>query len=171
LVSDQDAPWLVNYKNLTTGDTERKIDVVLSGDLHCGCGPVLNELGTLFFNPGSLARTMKSKKEIDRIIKGADIVVHSGDEGVFCEAQEWPVTVAKSSSEVFRPDAPLVDEDALEFAEEETELSADFDSVIKRLSEMKVKKIDVWELLERRAKEANLAPDVLSYLMKRRPTA
>jgi len=170
LVSDQDAPWLVNYKTLTTGETERKIDVVLSGDLHCGCGPVLNELGTLFFNPGSLARTMKSKREVDRVIKGADIVVHSGDEGVFCEAQGWPVTIAKPSSAVFRPDAPLVDEDALEFTEEDEQLSADFDSVIKRLSEMKVKKIDVWELLERRAKEANLAPDVLAYLMRRRPT-
>jgi hypothetical protein len=154
LISDNTSPWLVDHKKLMTGfKNNRVVDVVLSGDLHNGFGPCLNQLGTLFVNPGSLART----------------VVHDGKNGVVCESQFWSVDT-QPGSEVFRESAPLLDEETYEDAPMETETKS-FDEVVARLADVKKKRIDVWDLLEKRARDISLEPDVLSFLLSKRPNS
>jgi len=168
LISDKKSPWLVDYRQLMTGvkdNPKRVIDAVLSGDLHCGFGPCLNQLGTVFVNPGSLARTAKSKVELTRVVQGVDICVT--DDSV-TQTAFWPVGIAAPGDEVFRESAPLVDEENYEEAPAAVETKS-FDEVVARLADVKQRRIDVWDLLEKRAREIGLEPDVLSYLLSKRP--
>jgi predicted phosphodiesterase len=174
LVSDAGSPWLVDPRLLDAriGPNLFGFDVVLCGDLHDGYGPQVDQNGVLFVNPGSIARTKKTKNDLARTIMGADVIIEKHEDSIEIRAETWQVECAKPASEVFRQDAPLVN-DEITLDQPVTDDSADrnFDNVVKRLSSVVVKKTDVWSLLERCAAEVHLDPSVLSYVMSKRPTA
>ena len=170
LVTDEKTPWLLDYESLRTSakNNERTIDVVLSGDLHCGFGPRLNQSGTLFVNPGSVARTSKSSHELTRPVQGVDVVVSETDDGVTCKSEFWAIP-HKLAKDVFRESAPVTDDETAKFDQETTITSKSFDDVVSRLSTVRVRQVDIWELLERRAREVRLDGSVLAYLLAKRP--
>lgn len=171
LLSDQKADWFVPFENFFTGTAEfRSLDVVLCGDLHDGFEPYVNEVGTLFLNPGSLARTKKTKRDLERTIQGTDVLVSLNDEKqVSYEHQTWSVETAQSGTEVFREEHPFLEEvEALEAETGKCNDIEDFNEVVQRLAGLNRKQVDVWDLLERKARENGLDHDVWSYLMTKR---
>lgn len=170
LTTDDNQWFLTNYKDFETGTKEKPgFDLVLCGDLHQGFAPATNDAGTLFLNPGALARTSKSLSDIARPIRAVDIIIDS--ETKKFEYEFWPVACAGTAEEVFRKEAPIVDDMIKPKSERKEEDQIEFNDVIKALESISASKIDIWDMLEMRAKEVGLDRDVLSFILSKRPAA
>ena len=171
LTSDANNHFLIGIDEFETGTKEnRGFDAVLCGDLHTGFKPHRNEAGTLFLNPGSLARTAKTVNDMARPIRGVDVIIDIDTKKV--EYDFWPVECAGTAEEVFKKDAPIVDsfEVLTDNTSKEEELEG-FEEVVSALESIGSSKIDIWDMLEMKAKEAGLSEPVLNYILSERPAA
>jgi len=169
LTSEVNNHFLLDIKEFETGTKDnRGFDAVLCGDLHTGFSPFRNDAGTLFLNPGALARTAKTNSDIARPIRGVDIIIDTESKKV--DYDFWPVECAGTTEEVYRKEAPVIDDFQMEEIETEEE-ALGFDEVISALESIGASKIDIWDMLEMKAKEAKLSDDVLKYILSKRPAA
>jgi len=169
ITTDDDKWFLLNYKDFETGTGKnRGFDVVLCGDLHQGFVPKTNDAGTLFINPGALARTQKSSSDVARPIRAVDVIIDSETKSV--DYDFWPIMCAGTSEEVFKKDAPIVDDmERIEDSKKEEPMG--FEDVISALKSISASKIDIWDMLEMKAKEESLEEDVLRVVLSKRPDA
>jgi len=153
----------------TENDGKRSIDVVLCGDLHQGFNPTITDIGTLFINPGSLARTQKNEYDVDRPIRGVDILIDPKTKKYKWEM--WNVESALTQEEVFKEGAPFIDEKVGVSFDDKEVTEAEFEEVAKSLANIGISRIDVWDMLEKRAIEVGLPDDTITYILSKRPSA
>jgi len=164
LLSDKSDDWAVNYRQvLDLTKDSRGFDVVLSGDLHEGYGPI-NEDGIIFVNPGSIARNSKSKENLTRNVQGVDVILNGKNKSV----EFWPLNCARPAGEVFKEDAPVIDAVTIgEIATKEKE-EVSYDEAVDAIGNVEVNKLDMFELLEKTAKEKKLSKKVYAYIMTKK---
>jgi hypothetical protein len=164
LLTTEETEWLIPIDDFDGSG----FDVVVCGDLHQGFPPVRSQ-DCLFLNPGSLARTQKTSNDMVREIRGVDILIDSDGSA---EYEFWPVECAGTGEEVFKPNAPVIEEEVC-VSEDKTDSEevAEFEEVIDALGSIGVSKIDVWDMLERKAREEGLDEAVLNYILSKRPAA
>jgi len=118
-------------------------------------------------NPGSLARTQKTAQDMVREIRGVDIIVNKDG----TDYEFWPVECAEAGDIVFKPKAPVIDE-KVSIEEDTSEVEEIvFEEVIDALNSIGVSKIDVWDMLEKKALENKLPEETLKYILSKRPDA
>ena len=160
-------PWFIDPDNLNT----EGIDLVLCGDLHDGFPKKCNKYGTLFVNPGSMARTQHTKSERDRKIQVLELKIDKGK----IEAKYKKLKSAKTGSKVFNKKAPLLDSEEL-YAYQGENISASedkdgrigLDEFLTSLDSFESENVDLWELLMKRANEEQLDESVYDYLLEKR---
>jgi len=170
LTSEVDNHFLLDVNEFETGTKDnRGFDVVLCGDLHTGFSPYKNDAETLFLNPGSLARTAKTVNDMARPIRGVDIIIDTKTKKI--EYDFWPIECAGTAEEIYKKDSPVVED--FEFLEDSNlkEEQLGFEEVINALESIGASKIDIWDMLEMKAKEAGLNEEVLKYILSKRPAA
>jgi len=164
LLTTEKTEWLIPISDFDGSG----FDVVICGDLHQGFTPFRADYGCLFLNPGSLARTQKTTQDMAREIRGVDIVI---DKNGHADYEFWPVECAESGDVVFKPNAPVIEEE-VRIEEDHVEAEeAVFEEVIDALGSIGVSKIDVWDMLEKKARENDLPEEVLKYILSKRPAA
>lgn len=164
LLCTEETEWLIPIDDFDGSG----FDVVVCGDLHQGFTPLRADYGCLFLNPGSLARTQKTTTDMTREIRGVDIIVSEGGK---TDYEFWSVECAQTGEEVFKPNAPVIEE-KIQFEVDKTEMEeVEFDEVINALDSIGISKIDVWDMLEKKARENDLPNSVLSYILSKRPAA
>ena len=170
LLSNVEASWFVHTSKFVTTTNDialRGFDVVLCGDLHDGFEPHLNKTGTLFINPGSVARTKKTKKDITRPIRGVDIVIDDNNEFNY---EFWDVECAKPADMVFKEEQPVL-EDFIQEELKDNKTENDklcFDSVVDKLSQIQKKKMNIWDVLPTRASELGIDKKILDFVLSKR---
>lgn len=168
LISNEEQEWFINPEEFTTGiKDKRSIDVVLCGDLHQGFPSFRNSYDTLFLNPGSLGRTQKTKNDLIRPIQGVDVIINKNN----IKFEYWSVECAQEGKDVFRSSAPVINEKI--YLEEQAKCNEDigFEEVIVALKDIKTSKIDIWDMLENKAKENKLPEEIIDFILKQRPDA
>lgn len=98
LLSDKAVIGQIDVRNFS----QTNADLVLSGDLHCGFGPFESK-GTLFYNPGSLARTSKEHRrpKVCAITLSKIMETWSVDiEDFYLECEEYPFPEEEKKVEV-----------------------------------------------------------------------
>lgn len=130
---------------------QTKVCLVLSGDLHCGFGPV--QVGdTTYYNPGSLARTSRE----DRKPKAAVI-----------ELSEFLGTWVPEIREFF----PVCEKDPFPVQQQETaSVSEDIDSTtyLDSFEKVKAESKDIFERLEKTGLETGVDRKVLEYIKSKK---
>ena len=170
LTSDPDNHFLIGIDSFYTGtEDNRSFDVVLCGDLHTGFKPHRNEVGTLFLNPGSLARTAKTVNDMARPIRGVDIIIDINTKKV--EYDFWSIECAGTAEEIFKNDSPIIEDFEIVNDNSSKNEVIEFEEVINALESIGASKIDVWDMLEMKAREVGLDDDVLNYILAKRPEA
>jgi predicted phosphodiesterase len=164
LLTTEETKWLIPIDEFDGSG----FDVVICGDLHQGFPPIKTDSGCLFLNPGSLARTQKTAQDMAREIRGVDIVIE--DDGTV-GYEFWPVECAGKGEEVFKPNAPVIEEEIN--IEEDNSDSEEivFEEVVDALGSIGISKIDVWDMLEKKAMEAGLDEKIIKYILSKRPDA
>lgn len=163
LLTSESTEWLVPIDDFDGSG----FDAVVCGDLHYGFAPFRADYGCLFLNPGSLARTQKTVHALSREIRGVDILVkEDGSVGY----EFWPVECALSVEEIFNPDSPIIEEEIEKQYKVEEETETTFDEVVDALNCISVSKIDVWDMLEQKAKEKGVSDDIVNYILSKRPS-
>jgi DNA repair exonuclease SbcCD nuclease subunit len=175
-LTTDDCDWFVHVDTFTTKSDDQDelgFDLVLSGDLHDGFKPHVNKHGTLFINPGSLARTKKTKHDVDRPIQGVDVTFTKTDKKKELKHEFWPVKTALPAADVFKEDAPVIGLDGKETEVESKNVitgEENFDEVVNKLQKVGTAKVNVWDILENQAKKEKLDKDVHSYVFSKRPS-
>jgi hypothetical protein len=171
LLSDNGEDYCIDINQFVTGTRKmRSLDIVFCGDLHQGFNPFTNKNGTLFLNPGSLARTQKLKHDLARPIRGVDVIIDPKTKSWSWEL--WDVESAKPYDEVFKKEAPFIDESVfIKLSKEKDEIVAEFEDVIEALSSISTSRIDVWDMLEKTAREKELPEEIITYILSKRPDA
>ena len=123
---------------------------VLSGDLHCGYGPVTHE-GTLYYNPGSLARTERDDRKPKAAVVSMLPFMGGWDtfvEEFFPKCEEYPFPS--------REEAPRVSEEI------------DSGTYVDSFEQFKRESRDIYERLEKVGKAHGVDPAVLNYIKSKK---
>lgn len=143
------------FNTISVAETALKsenVNLVLSGDLHCGF-KFQKHNKTYFYNPGSLLRKARDQK--DRVPKLA----------IFTLSEffgEWQLDLQEIELDCLNGDACFVPEEKeKKVVEKNIEISPKIEEFTKELSSMEIKSISIFEYLEERANMENLDKEIL----------
>ena len=122
--------------------------LVLCGDYHGGFGPIKRD-GTLYYNPGAMARQKATTSEMSREVFCALVEVNGG----IIKVSPQRITNALPASSVFLEKEPEV----------EVAGSVDVDPFIERLEQIACEATDIFELLQMMATPGT-DPRILRYI-------
>lgn len=129
-------------------------NAVLFGDLHTGIKKH-REGKTLIWSPGALVR--QAIKEYDRVVKVGILEVEEGD----CEVKEIELKSVLSPEKVF----------SVKHIEQIKKYAKNLDSkrFIDKISEFESNAIDIYDMLEKIARDKKLKPEVIDYILSKKP--
>lgn len=144
------------FNTISVAETALKtenIDLVLSGDLHCGF-KFQKHNKTYFYNPGSLLRKARDQK--DRIPKLAIFTISEF-------FGEWQIDLKELELECMNGDACFAPEKTeTKTVEKNIEIAeSNIEDFTKELSNVEIKKLSIFEFLEEKANIENLDKEVL----------
>ena len=126
--------------------SKTRANLVLSGDLHCGYDQIESK-GTLFYNPGSIARTSRERRrpkccvvKISRLLSSWQTEI----EDFYLDCEEFPFPEIEEKIEVSK------EQDSKEY--------------IEAFEKFKSESNDIFERLHKVGKEHNVSEDILRYI-------
>lgn len=128
---------------------------ILFGDFHVGMEPYYDSNETLIWSPGSLTRL--AINDIERKIKIGIITTELGSKVL---VEEIHLASAKSGYDVFS-------KNVLEIIRETPQM-VDMDGFIKGIQELETMSIDIYDMIEKAAKNNGIRQEVINYILSKK---
>lgn len=147
LLAHQESPFgQIDIHNLPN----TRANLVLSGDLHCGYDQIESK-GTLFYNPGSLARTSRENRKPKSCVVTVSPIMNDWNveiEDFYPECEDFPFPEIKEEIVVSK------EQDSSEY--------------IEAFEKFKFESKDIFERLDKVGKEHGIPDEILKYIASKK---